>query len=227
MMGSPPHAHGRSDVDRVFSMFEALRRQLDQRGVPRNAVALPGDADEPLQGALAIREQESGFELATIDYGRTVPLAVEDTSEGVAARLLAYLDQPLPEPQRLSTTDFRVLRAASEPHLADLRSRLAGGGRLLIQIPADIVLDRIGALDGVFLFPADTPVEARALPPTALVDGAALHRFVTAREVLVNVDLVQPWFGQPGGGIRFALADDFLGIRDLVASGALTRVEVV
>ena len=188
---------------------------------------LPGDAGEPLQGALAIRELEAGFELATIDYGRTVPLAVEDTAEAVAARLLAYLDQPLPEPQRLGATDFRVLRAASKPHRPtcdpgspvtdDCSSRSPPTSRSI-----GSALSTASSSS-----PADTPVEARALPPTALVDGAALLRFVTAREVLVNVDLVQPWFGQPGGGIRFALADDFLGIRDLVASGALARVEVV
>jgi hypothetical protein len=207
-------------------MFEGLRRQLDERGVVRNAVLLPGDTGEPQQGALTIREQESGFELATIDYGRTVPLAVVDSAEAAAQRLLAYLDQPLPEPLPMSARDFQALAAAADGHLADLRTRLADGGRLLIRIPADLALDRIGVLDGIFLFAAGTSVEARALPPTALVDGAVLHRFVTARDVLVNVELVQPWFGQPGGAIRFALADDFLGIRDLVASGTLSRVEV-
>lgn len=207
-------------------MFEGLRRQLDERGVAHNAVVLPGDTGEPLQGALTIREQESGFELATIDYGRTVPLAVEDSAEAAAQRLLAYLDRPLPEPRRMSAPDFQALVSAAEAHFAELQSRLADGSRLLIRIPADIALDRIGVLDGVLLFPAETSVEARALPPTALVDGAALHRFVTTRDVLANVELVQPWFGQPGGAIRFALADDFVGIRDLVASGTLSRVEV-
>lgn len=207
-------------------MFDGLRRQLDERDIARNAVLLPGDTGEPQQGALTLREQESGFELATIDYGRTVPLAVEDSAEAAAERLLAYLDQPLPEPRPMSAPDFQALVAAAEHHLADLRTRLADAGRLLIRIPADLALDRIGVLDGIFLFSAGTSVEARALPPTALADGAALHRFVTAREVLVNVELVQPWFGQPGGAIRFALADDFLGIRDLVASGTLSRVDV-
>lgn len=208
-------------------MFEGLRRELDERGVARNAVVLPGDTGEPQQGALAIREQDSGFELTTIDYGRIVPLATENSAAAVSARLLAYLDQPLPEPRRMSAPDFEALASAAEAHLAELRSRLADDGRLLIRIPADIALDRVGVLDGVYLFPAGTSVEARALPPTALVDGAALHRFVTTRDVLVNVELVRPWFGQPGGAIRFALADDFLGIRDLVASGGLSRVEVV
>jgi len=53
-----------------------------------------------------------------------------------------------------------------------------------------------------------------------------LHRFLTAGDVLVRAEIVAPWFGQPGGGIRFTLADDFVGIRDLVVDGALERVEV-
>ncbi len=118
---------------------------------------------------------------------------------------------------------FEALAAAAAGHYAELRERLAEGA-LLITLPPELALDRIGALDGVLLFPAGTSVEARALPPTALVDGAELHRFVTADDVLVRADLVQPWFGQPGGALRFTLAEDFRGVRDLVVAGALERV---
>ena len=119
--------------------------------------------------------------------------------------------------------EYEALATAAAGHYAELRARLAEGD-LLITLPPELALDRIGALDGVLLFPAGTSVEARALPPTALVDGAELHRFVTAGDVLVRADLVQPWFGQPGGALRFTLAEDFRGVRDLVVAGALERV---
>jgi hypothetical protein len=76
----------------------------------------------------------------------------------------------------------------------------------------------------VYLFPAGTPVERRSLPPTSLRDGARLHRFIMTADVLVRGELVAPWFGQPGGGLRFRLAEDFRGIRDLVVTGALARL---
>ena len=36
-----------------------------------------------------------------------------------------------------------------------------------------------------------------------------------------------PWFGRPGGGIRFTLQEPATGLRDLVVSGRLLRVQVV
>jgi hypothetical protein len=211
-------------------MFEDLRRQLDDRRIPRQAVRLPGDEAPPLEappleGALALVPDDGGFDLATIDYGRTAPLGHAHDEETAAALLLDYLDRPLPEPRRATDDEYRARAASTAAQAAELRPRLAEE-TLLIQLPAGLAVDRIGALDGVTLFPAETPVEQRALPPTALTGEARLHRFVTAADVLVRVEIVAPWFGQPGGGIRFTLAEDFVGIRDLVVGGALERVEV-
>ena len=44
--------------------------------------------------------------------------------------------------------------------------------------------------------------------------------------MLVRASIVAPWFGRPGGGLRFTIADDFTGIRDLVAAGRLRRIEL-
>lgn len=207
-------------------MLEELRHQLDARHVPACAVQLPGDAGIPLEGALAlVPAQAGGFDLVTIDYGRAVPLGHADDEPGAEALLLAYLDRPLPAPRRMGGEEYRALAASTSAQSDELRPRL-GEGSILITLPAGLAVDRIGALDGVMLFPAETPFEARSLPPTALAE-AELHRFVTAADVLVRVAIVQPWFGQPGGGVRFTLADDFTGIRDLVVTGALARVEVV
>lgn len=207
-------------------MFDDLRRQLDDRRVPSQAVHLPGDEATSLEGALTLVARDGGFDLATIDYGRTVPLGRADDEGAAAALLLDYLDRPLPEPRRMAGDEYRALAVATSAQADELRPRLAEGS-LLIQLPAGLAVDRIGALDGVMLFPAETSVEQRALPPTSLTGDAQLHRFVTAADVLVRVEVVAPWFGQPGGGIRFTLAEDFVGIRDLVESGALVQVSLV
>ncbi|WP_308797154.1 TNT domain-containing protein [Agromyces silvae] len=206
-------------------MFDDLRRQLDDRRVPHRAVRLPGDEAPPLEGALAIVPDDGGFDLVTIDYGRTVPLGRADDESSAAALLLDYLDRPLPAPRRITGDEYRALAASTAAQADELRPRLTEGS-LLIQLPAGLAVDRIGALDGVMLFPAETSVEERALPATALTDDAHLHRFLTAADVLVRAEIVAPWFGQPGGGVRFTLAEDFVGVRDLVVGGALERVEV-
>lgn len=207
-------------------MFEDLRRALTEAGFTAREVLLPGDGQEPLQGGLALRPTDGGFELVTIDYGREAPLARWSTAEQASLGLLDYVSRPLPAPERPNATAFAMLGDAAAVHYDELRGRLAGGGSLLIQLPPRLALDRIGALDGVMLFPAGTSVEQRALPPTALTDGASVHRFVSAADVLVRAELVQPWFGQPGGGLRFTLAEDFIGIRDLVVAERLRRVEL-
>jgi hypothetical protein len=206
-------------------MFEDLRRQLDDRRVPRQAVRRPGDEVPPLEGALALEPADGGFDLVTVDYGRVVPLGHAGDEASATALLLAYLDRPLPAARRIPGDEFRALAETTGLQADDLRPRLAQGP-LLITLPPALAVDRIGALDGVMLFPAETPVEQRSLPPAALTGDARLHRFITTADVLVRAEVVSPWFGQPGGGIRFTLADDFVGIRDLVVSGARQRVEV-
>ena len=207
-------------------MFEELRRALTERGFTTRQVLLPGDEHEPLQGGLALRPTDRGLELVTIDYGRAAPLAAWSDADQAARGLLDYVSRPLPAPERPNATAFAMLGDAAAADYDELRVRLAGGGSLLIRLPPRLALDRIGALDGVMLFPAGTSVEQRALPPSALVDGASVHRFVSAADVLVRAELVQPWFGQPGGGLRFTIADDFIGIRDLVVGDSLRRVEL-
>ncbi|WP_168209193.1 TNT domain-containing protein [Agromyces intestinalis] len=204
-------------------MFADTRRQLDARGFSPNEVLLPGDDVLPMEGALKVRADESGFALVTVDYGQAFPLATAATAEEAVGVLLEYVDRELPAPRTATAPELQELATAAGPHYDELAGRL-GGGSLLISLPAGLVLDRIGALDGVYLFPAGTPVERRSLPPTALRGGARLHRFTTAGDILVRAELVAAWFGQPGGGLRFRLAEDFRGIRDLVVTGALQRL---
>ena len=54
-----------------------------------------------------------------------------------------------------------------------------------------------------------------------------VHKFLTTGQVRVLVAITPAWFGRPGGGIRFTLQEPATGLRDLVASGRLLRVQVV
>lgn len=89
-----------------------------------------------------------------------------------------------------------------------------------------IPLDRIGGPDGWLLNPFDASFESRSLPPRALSNPSTVHQFVTERDVLVGARLTLPWFGQPGGAIRFTIADERITIRDLLVDGALRKVQI-
>lgn len=194
--------------------------------MPARAVQLPDDREPLLEGALAlVPAATGGFDLVTIDYGSEVPLGHADDEASAADLLIDYLDRPLPTPRRIGVEEYGAIAERTLTLADELRPRLTQGS-ILTQLPPGLAVDRIGALDGVQLFPATTAFEARSLPPTALV-GAEVHRFITETDVLVRAQLAAPWFGQPGGGVRLTLAEDFAGIRDLVVNGSLTRVEVV
>ena len=72
-------------------------------------------------------------------------------------------------------------------------------------MPPELPIDRIGALDGVHTHPIDTPFELRSLPPTVLRPESRVHKFLTTGDFRVAARITPPWFGRPGGAIRFTL----------------------
>lgn len=68
--------------------------------------------------------------------------------------------------QELDTLVGKVAR-----HYVDLQDRLrdAGPPGMVIDLPPELPIDRIGARDGVHTDPIDTPFEFRSLPPIQVV----------------------------------------------------------
>lgn len=209
-------------------MFDSLRHELARRQIAATAVVLPGDSGPAQEGALRLRADDArgGWSLETVDYGRPFPLGAAHDADGASAMLLSYLDRPLPEPRAPEAHEIEAAVDAVTSHLSDLHDR-ASAEPLLATVPAEVPIDRIGALDGTMLFPYGTAYEARSLPPVGvLAPGSARHAFLTRADILVRVEVAAPWFGQRGGGLRLTLADDFVGVRDLVVAGALERIRV-
>ena len=96
----------------------------------------------------------------------------------------------------------------------------------MIDLPPELPIDRIGALDGVHTYPIDTPFEFRSLPPTSLRPENDVHKFLTVADIRVRASITPPWFGRPGGGLRFTLQQPETGLRDLVVSGRLQRLQI-
>ncbi|WP_410506084.1 TNT domain-containing protein [Mycolicibacterium mucogenicum] len=108
------------------------------------------------------------------------------------------------------------------PYLNDIAARVGNG--LTIDVPAGLLFDRIGAIDGYLLYPTGTSFEARSLPVNTL--RQPLQSFATAATIRMEVASTPPWFGRPGGGLRFAIVETGVGIRDLVREGQLTLIAV-
>ena len=211
-------------------VFEGLRAELDRLGLTPFDITLPGEdaAVAPLEGALRVRPDGGQFVLETVDYGTGYRLLSVDTEDKVPEMVLGYVSRPLPAPRVLPRVELDGIVGKVAMHYFDLRdrARAAGPRGIVIDLPRDIPVDRIGALDGVHTYPVDTPMEFRSLPPSAMRPENDVHRFLTTTAVRVGATITPPWFGRPGGGIRFTLQEPGLGLRDLVVSGALQRLQV-
>jgi hypothetical protein len=204
-----------------------LRARVSALGASPFDVVLPGDTDvAPLEGALTIEPHGDGWALVTVDYGVHWLLEPAQDRASAEAALLAYLDRQLPSVRPAPPSELDDLAGAIAVHYFDLRDRAAAAGidGVVIDIPPGVLLDRIGALDGIHLYPIDTPLELRSLPPTALRVENDVHQFLTRGTVRVRAVITPPWFGRPGGGLRFTLQEPRVGIRDLVATGVLERI---
>lgn len=201
--------------------WQEVRARLRAASVPDEAVVLPGSEGVPWEGALQVAAApDGGWTLSTVDYGRARLLLRRTSSDEIVTALYAYLLTPLPEPIVLPDEERERMLSWAAPHVMDLAAR-AGSG-IVIDAPPGLLLDRIGALDGYLLYPSGTSFEARSLPPTAL--GQPLHTFATTDTIRFEVSVTPPWFGRPGGGVRFSIVEAGVGVRDLVREGRIAQI---
>jgi hypothetical protein len=215
----------------VCRVLNGLRAQLDALGLTPFDIQLTGEdsAVAPLEGALQVRADDAGYVLETVDYGQAFRLLTAESDSEITEAVIDYVSRPLPPVRVMSRHELDTIVGKIAVHYFDLRDRAreAGPEGIVIDLPSELPIDRIGALDGVHTYPIDTPFEFRSLPPTALRPENDVHRFLTAADVRVRAAITQPWFGRPGGGIRFTLQQPETGIRDLVVSGRLQRIQLV
>ncbi|MEU5691213.1 TNT domain-containing protein [Actinosynnema sp. NPDC020468] len=83
-------------------------------------------------------------------------------------------------------------------------------------------LDRFGPEEGNLVYAAGTMFGNRSLPPDWL--NRRYHVYRVAKPVPALKGVAVPWFGQPGGGTGYFLAES---VRALLASGSLVEVPEV
>lgn len=207
-----------------------MREELEALGLAPFEITLPGEetAEAPLEGALQLRRDDGGFVLETVDYGTAYRLRRATSGPEAREITLEYVSRPLPPIRAMSRTELDTIVGRIAMHYVDLRdrARAASPGGIVIDLPPDLPVDRIGALDGVHTYPIDTPFEFRSLPPNSLRPENDVHKFLSTTTIRVRAAITPPWFGRPGGGIRFTLQQPETGIRDLVVAGVLQRIQV-
>jgi hypothetical protein len=212
-------------------VLDGLRDELDALGLTRFDIQLPGEDGvvAPLEGALRVRAGGARFVLETVDYGQPFRLRTAESESEIRELVIDYVSQPLPPVRATSRHELDTIVGKIAMHYFDLRDRAreAGAEGIVIDLPPELPIDRIGALDGVHTYPIDTPFEFRSLPPTALRPENDVHKFLTTEAVRVRAMITPPWFGRPGGGIRFTLQQPETGLRDLVVTGRLERIQIV
>jgi Tuberculosis necrotizing toxin len=215
----------------VCRVLNGLRAQLDALGLTPFDIQLTGEdsAVAPLEGALQVRADDAGYVLETVDYGQAFRLLRAESDSEITDAVIDYVSRPLPPVRVMPRRELDTIVGKIAVHYFDLRDRAreAGAEGIVIDLPPELPIDRIGALDGVHTYPIDTPFEFRSLPPTALRPENDVHKFLTSADVRVRAAITPPWFGRPGGGIRFTLQQPETGIRDLVVSGRLQRIQVI
>lgn len=207
--------------------FASLRADLDRSGFTSQFVVLPGDDLDapPLEGALRVELTDAEYEVQCVDYGQARVIGRSTDEDGACEVVRSFLRRPIAAPRDVPGAELSRLRGSSEAYLPELAERIRGAnGGVLIQLPSDIPVDRVGGPDGWILNPLGASFESRSLPPTALSAPSTVHRYLTEGEVLVHAQVTLPWFGQPGGALRFSIAEDALTIRDLLVSGVLRRI---
>lgn len=80
-------------------------------------------------------------------------------------------------------------------------------------LPKGTVISRYGSNRGVFVYPAKTSLEERALPKNTR-EKNELHIFVLKNDVTCYKSIVAPWFAQKGRGVQLRLVNSLQEILD-------------
>lgn len=141
------------------------------------------------------------------DHGRFAAYARFGDPTLVAEILARWLEPELPPaPRDRETLHAAALGAADLLVGPEAQSELVPGGFLPgSALPAGAPLDHIGNASGHVLHLYDTSFAARSLPPTDANEARMGFVLEAPLPDACRVVRVEPWFGQPGGGVSVVL----------------------
>jgi hypothetical protein len=122
-------------------------------------IRLPDEdaAVAPLEGALQVRADGGRFVLETVDYGRAYRLLEAGSEDETKEAVIGYVSRPLPPVRAMARPELDTLLGRVAGHYGKLLNDLRTEQGFVIDLPPQLPLDRIGALDGVHIYPIGTP----------------------------------------------------------------------
>jgi hypothetical protein len=133
-------------------VLDGLRAALNELGLTPFDIRLPDEdpAVAPLEGALQVRADGGRFVLETVDYGRAYRLLGKEA-------VIGYVSRPLPPVRAMARPELDTLLGRVAGHYGKLLDDLRAEQGFVVDLPPQLPLDRIGALDGVHIYPIGTP----------------------------------------------------------------------
>jgi hypothetical protein len=199
-------------------------RLAREAGAPVEFVVAVDEPDvipkAPSPSWVVVPRSDGRTTLGGMDRGQFRVYDTYETKELAANALVHVLAAMRPEPAEQATEERRQ---AAQGLATGLRTRVAAGQELTSSvIPVGTALDHIGFSSGHTLFLLGTPFPERSSPPTDLQLPRTAFLLRAPLSGGVRVGPLQPWFGQPGGGIMITLDRPIrwyydTGILDVVA----------
>lgn len=193
-----------------------VRRLLVQRGVDTSRVTWTEPSDEPptvashqwvvwptLDDEVVLGGSDRGRFAAYARFG-DVELAADVLTRWVAPEL-----PPAPrDPETLRGAALAVVDGlvGEQANDAEVAAALEAGGSVPASVvPAGCPLDHLGNASGHVLYLYDTAMSARSVPPTDLNEERLGFVLNEPLPDACRLRRVEPWFGQPGGGLTVVL----------------------
>lgn len=190
-----------TEPSEVLSLAQALGVDVDRVVVGTEVDVVPR---APSHRWILVPMSDGTVTLGGLDRGTFAAYGKFGDPE-VAAQALAQgstLDAP-PLPQN---RPLKALVTATQALLDQLRGVAEAGEPLTpAHLPVGAVLDHIGDRSGHVLYLFATPFEQRSLPPTDLNLPRTGYVLDAPLPDGCTVSRVEPWFGQPGGGVMVTL----------------------
>jgi hypothetical protein len=193
-----------------------VRMRLADRGVDAEQVVWAEVSDGPPAAPshrwVAWPTAGDEIVLGGSDRGRFAAYARFGDAELAAEVLARWVSPELPPaPRDRDTLDDAALAVADQllgPHAEDPEAAAlleSGAPATASLLPVGTPLDHIGNASGHVLHLYDTAMAARSVPPTDLNEPRMGFVLNEALPDACLLQRVEPWFGQPGGGIAVVL----------------------
>lgn len=192
-------------------IVEEVRSLVQAAGLDTDAVLWAAVSDQPPPAPshrwVVWPTTDDEIVLGGSDQGRFAAYARFGDPTLVAEILTRWLEPDLPpaprEPGTLRAASLSVADILVGP---DARTALEPGGFLPgSAVPAGAPLDHIGNASGHVLHLFGTSFAARSLPPTDANEPRTGFVLDATLPDSCRVVRVEPWFGQPGGGVSVVL----------------------